>query len=1208
MSAENVVINFVGKTDELKPVENALGNIIAQSGEVGQAWGKAASAMNNQTKTSTENTNKLAKSIDALATAAKSMDKAVIGGAYKEYLKQIQAQLGLTSKELITYIQNARKAAQEGIFSAGSDEEIDQMTMAIEAMNDQLKELGAWEGDVGEKTQSLRSRIKEAKDELVAMAEAGLQGTPAFRDLQEKAGELYDQMRDLNATVKRLGSDTKHIDGLISLAGGVAGGFAVAQGAAALFGSENEEVQKALLKVNAAMSILQGLQAIQNVLQKESAASLLFNTGARTAQTAAVTAETAAEVANVAATEAVVVAEGAQVVATEAATVAQTELNVAMSLNPIGLVIAGVVALVAAISIFSGKSKEAEQTQRDLNSALQDATTLLDLDLKSLERRTAKNIALAKQSGASAVDLVRLEGLAGNERLKMIDDSRVAAAKAYNEAKANDKESIESKQKLYERIGELETQYQNERNALEVKSIEFRKTLADNELKSFIAFQEAKVLATRSGSIAEKNAQIASIRATRDARDKLNPDLTPGEKAKNAAEDARAISDIQLQIYAYTLKSITSMDEANVANKKKQILQNQVDSIASIKAVMDAEIVAIRARTSEQIKSNPNLSNGERAKIEAEANLQIAELKRQHETKLLEIKKAGINAQLIIAQKGTQEEYDAKIKFIEASQQIDLSATELTEQQVSEIKAKYQKQRQDALRAFNEAQLQNQISYENAALDKFGITENQKLEITLSRLDKQRLLEISQAEGNAAKIAEINAKYDKQTIEAKKATIKAILDDNLRTLEVFTFKSVQANQRIVESQYASGDAKIKALEQLQKFEDDKFDLQHKALTKQVEDGLLTAHEFDVAYQELLNKRQESEENTQKQISEIYFKETEKRIAFYQAGFAVMQKGLDAVLDTGALKTALGEFQNVFASITESISRLKVILDDPNISPAEKTKARLNAFKEEAAAVIQATQAVVNQMFADSTAARQQALNDQLSLLEEQKQKELDNKGLTEQQKADIEEKYREKERQEKIKAFKADKEAKKTQAAINGLLGITNAFATAPTIIAGIILAALVSASTAIQIAKINSTPIPRFKHGKQKGSYEGLGIVDDGGKFEPIWRKDGSIEIATGSPKDRLTYLHKDDVVFPSMEAMYKHFSFPQVPEFVQPKSQSQSIDYDKLAEAVANKMAGIIPAPAQIHNAIDGDSLRQFLINGNSKTEIKNKYFSMS
>jgi len=1116
MSAENVVINFVGKTDKLKPVENALGNIIAQSGEVGQAWGKAASAMNNQTKTSTESTNKLAKSIDALATAAKSMDKAVIGGAYKEYLKQIQAQLGLTSKELITYIQNARKAAQEGIFSAGSDEEIDQMTMAIEAMNDQLKELGAWEGDVGEKTQSLRSRIKEAKDELVAMAEAGLQGTPAFRDLQEKAGELDDQMRDLNATVKGLGSDTKRLDGLISAVSGLAGGFAVAQGTAALFGDESEEVQKALLKVNAAMSILQGLQAIQNVLQKESAAMLLLQEGR---------------------TKAVAIANQFMAATTLETAAATTVLRTALITSGIGAI---VVILGLAANAMGAFGDDIEDTTESMKKQNDVADSLYESYLKiskvnqlqinrdiSIKQNEAEIALLKSQEGS----IVRINDLQ-KENLRLSNESlqvELFGLKAA-QAMASDK-----------------TQFT--RRELELKSQIFENT--QEQLRLDVELN--KVLAERA------------------------------------------------------LKSATNQADAEIAKAKLAVAENEVDKVASIRRISDAEIRAIRVKEAAEIASGFHTA-GEINKIHAEADLAVREKQIELQSEILNIQKAGISARLKVADKGSEDEYDYRLQLLEKEMEIALNRAKLTKDEKLEIENDFYAKKRELDNQFEQQHLQNEISMLSASLDMFGITEGEKLDLTIQRLNKQRDLEILQAENNAAKIAEINAKYDKQTIEAKKAAIKAILDDNLKTFEVFSEKSVQANKKIVESQFSSGADKVKALNDIQKFEDAKFDLQHKALTKQVEDGLLTAHEFDVAYKELLNKRQESEENTQKQISEIYFKETEKRIAFYQAVFAVMQKGLDAVLDTGALKTALGEFQNVFASITESISRLKVILDDPNISPAEKTKARLNAFKEEAAAVIQATQAVVNQMFADSTAARQQALNDQLSLLEAQKQKELDNKGLTEQQKADIEEKYREKERQEKIKAFKADKEAKKTQAAINGLLGITNAYATAPTIIAGIVLAALVAVSTAIQVAKISSTPVPRFKHGKQKGGYEGFGIVDDGGKFEPIWRKDGSIEVATGRPKERLTYLHKDDMVFPSMEAMYKHFSFPQVPEFVQPKNQSQSIDYDKLAEAVATKMAGIIPAPAQIYNAIDGDSLKQFMLTGNTKTEIKNKYFSMS
>ncbi len=47
----------------------------------------------------------------------------------------------------------------------------------------------------------------------------------------------------------------------------------------ALFGDENEELQKTFVKLQAVMAVLQGLQGIQNVLQKESAARQLINIG-----------------------------------------------------------------------------------------------------------------------------------------------------------------------------------------------------------------------------------------------------------------------------------------------------------------------------------------------------------------------------------------------------------------------------------------------------------------------------------------------------------------------------------------------------------------------------------------------------------------------------------------------------------------------------------------------------------------------------------------------------------------------------------------------------------------------------------------------------------------------------------------------------------------------------------------------------------------
>ena len=72
-----------------------------------------------------------------------------------------------------------------------------------------------------------------------------------------------------------------------------------------------------------------------------------------------------------------------------------------------------------------------------------------------------------------------------------------------------------------------------------------------------------------------------------------------------------------------------------------------------------------------------------------------------------------------------------------------------------------------------------------------GIADAVKLSLTLLRLSKQREVEILQADGNAAKIAEINAKYEQQTLDTKKDFIKKEYDEKLRALELYSFRAMQ---------------------------------------------------------------------------------------------------------------------------------------------------------------------------------------------------------------------------------------------------------------------------------------------------------------------------------------------------------------------------------------------------------------------------------
>jgi len=98
-------------------------------------------------------------------------------------------------------------------------------------------------------TTDLRTEFKQVQKELRTLAAAGDTASQKFRELESRAGELKDRIGDMNDRVNILSSDFPKLDLAVGVAKGIAAGFAAAQGAMALFGSENKEVEKALMKV-----------------------------------------------------------------------------------------------------------------------------------------------------------------------------------------------------------------------------------------------------------------------------------------------------------------------------------------------------------------------------------------------------------------------------------------------------------------------------------------------------------------------------------------------------------------------------------------------------------------------------------------------------------------------------------------------------------------------------------------------------------------------------------------------------------------------------------------------------------------------------------------------------------------------------------------------------------------------------------------------
>lgn len=122
---------------------------------------------------------------------------------------------------------------------------------------------------------SLRTQLRNVREQLGQMEEAGLRGTDTFRKLQQEAGRLANAIGDAQTQARIFSHDNAGLQGMIAGLSGVAGAFSTAQGAVALFAGENENLQKIMLKVQALMSITMGLQQVANALNKDSAFMLV---------------------------------------------------------------------------------------------------------------------------------------------------------------------------------------------------------------------------------------------------------------------------------------------------------------------------------------------------------------------------------------------------------------------------------------------------------------------------------------------------------------------------------------------------------------------------------------------------------------------------------------------------------------------------------------------------------------------------------------------------------------------------------------------------------------------------------------------------------------------------------------------------------------------------------------------------------------------
>lgn len=117
-------------------------------------------------------------------------------------------------------------------------------------------------GSSDKSVKSIKTELKEAKEEAIALARKFGELSPEATMAAKKLASLKDEMGDLNDKVAGLNPDK--FARLSTLTNGVVRGFQAASGAAVLFGNTSEDIEKTIAKLQATMAFADGIQGVMD--------------------------------------------------------------------------------------------------------------------------------------------------------------------------------------------------------------------------------------------------------------------------------------------------------------------------------------------------------------------------------------------------------------------------------------------------------------------------------------------------------------------------------------------------------------------------------------------------------------------------------------------------------------------------------------------------------------------------------------------------------------------------------------------------------------------------------------------------------------------------------------------------------------------------------------------------------------------------------
>jgi hypothetical protein len=468
---------------------------------------------------------KITQTNDELVKGATETSKKVadefkkIGGAAAAAFgsQQVKAALDQLNKESDKLTTNLKELQKEQVLLVASGNRVSKayqdnvkaqqiLKVQISQVNAEQQELNRTYGETETKQKSLTGQLRALKQELSLLETQGKENTQEFENLLFTAARLEDQIGDTRERVRVLASDTFKFDAAVGATQALASGFEVAQGAAALFGSEGKELQEVIAKTTAVTAIANGVNDLANQITGQGPLKLaLYAAGQK-----------------------------AVAVATAISTGAISAFRVALAATGIGLFITGVALLVTKLQD-AAANQAAFNRSLELNKQAAEGSRKAIQELQNLQLDSATRILIATNQ------LTQAEA----DRRQVIAETTKATQEKIKTEVAAQTTAIQQQKRLSDELAKVEAA-----NAAAIKSTRDNIRIQDTKaIKTQLATTESNIKASQSRITAltiEQNTAIAGINQAfaSEEQAKRNEDAQKAadDKAKQAKADAEAIA------------------------------------------------------------------------------------------------------------------------------------------------------------------------------------------------------------------------------------------------------------------------------------------------------------------------------------------------------------------------------------------------------------------------------------------------------------------------------------------------------------------------------------------------------------------------------------------------------------------------------------------------------------------------------------------